>query len=223
MDWRNKKQYADHWESLNPKLRAWEFLRRSREYQALWEAESAKAKLPDGRYCVDWWMAGYEKTPEGGMILAADDPNLALSATVDIQARWRIINLVPPWQDKPSQLFFTENMQHPLKCELDLTMPLDPQIEKLRKVAKQYQRLHHPRPKHKPKHKPTGNHAEYLRILDAVADGLKPAELAKVLYPKEENSHSVDYRVTKKIDGHIKTAKRISNHGYIQLVKPHNW
>jgi hypothetical protein len=224
LDLKNRDQYARHWNGLPRKLKAWEFLRRSSEYCHLWEAESARVKLSNGSYEVDWWQTGYEQTPNGGMILSADDPNLALSITKEIQDRWRITSLIPPWQDKPKQLFFIEKIEHTLKCEFDLTMPIKPQLEKFETIAKNYQKFwkaHGEKlPKKKPKWRFTKDHPEYLRLLDAAATGLRNKQLALIFYPQEDD---LDGSTSKRISDRLKQARQISNHDYINFALPHNW
>jgi len=219
-NWKNPEDYSNL-SDLTPKFLAWEFLRRNKEYQEDWYNFSKKYLLKNGNYHVKWWVRGYaKKEQDGGMILSPSDPHLAITADNHLQPKWRIFQLIPPWQIYPLQLAFLEKNENKLSVDIDLTAPLKPQLNKIGVIAKRHQDFWGIQKTKSKIHK--DNLPDYLRIFDAVESGLKKGEIAATIYPKENNDDP-HYRITKRLDEYYKRACKFINGDYIKIVMPQNW
>ncbi|MGE4421491.1 MAG: DUF2285 domain-containing protein [Pseudodesulfovibrio sp.] len=179
-DWTKDEDYEDCAAFSNRKW-AWEFIRRSHDYLADWEDASEPFKLGD-KYHTSDWIQGQEQHPDGGAIVAPNDPRLFIRSPH--AERWGLWAMIPPWQDKPGQICFLErfNSKATITMDFDLEIPLEPQLEKLKSylVGRQQGQVKHPK-------KVRDMWPTYLRALDGKAAGAKHREIAGLLIPHHQD------------------------------------
>lgn len=202
-DFRDSRAYP---EPLNISAWRWEFLRRCSDYQEFYEAHKGEMPPPySGQFGVDslhdpMYDRSHEIFNDGGRLVG-------LPTFTDAQ-KW----LDAPWFTPERALHSMLNTHTMLQsggktlAVIDLTLPLDLQLEQLKRDIELKCQLDGLTPVLK-----TNRRQEwpvYLRILDARAEGLQPKAMAPILYPEEEDIYP-DYKVTKKIAKALQRAEHL--------------
>lgn len=102
----------------------------------------------------------------------------------------------------------------------DLELPLDGQLEQAKKLLLAMQQSLEKEERIKPlsaARQRADLYSAYLRVLDAEADGVDVADIAKQLLPHLENAYP-DYAASKTVRNYLKAAKAIRDGGYRALI-----
>ena len=192
-NWRNPKDYP-RTDGLTPSQWAWEFLRRDPEYKESWEryldALGALSEDPDPRPIPDelsgawmWGIDGFHQDPD-------EDsppkwlPAVATGHTMQVKDRppnrkgYRTVGQLFP--DHEGRIPVVFNLRQPIKPQLDAARK---QLLRLQEKAEE----HGIRARKVVKPQKKGHKGEQwpglLRVLDAVAEGAAPKEIAEILFP----------------------------------------
>lgn len=241
-DWRDQIQYQ-YTEDHTLRLWAWEFLRRNENYVKEWQEE-----LPGGLMRIENILNNNGMPWDNKKHLkdyTPDKPDFHIPSMTP-RERWGIMAYVNPDQDKPSfraltflsDTFHTASLtndtrngmnrndekethiflnQYEIAYAFNMELPLKPQMEKAKKFLSRIQKEFKLQIKKSKRHK--DNWLTYLRILDAYSEGVKPAIIAKILFPKIPNEHP-DYNGTNRVKDSYNQAMELVNGGYLKIVLP---
>lgn len=235
-DWRDATQYPD---KLNTKATrwAWEFLRRNKEYQRLWNEIIVPYIKTDGTFDDEAAIETLERKKVSKIKSAFPKKSYQItSPAILFLERFQIGRLVAPSDASSTPSFNTAHvkMQSTVhlykilerKAIIDIRnlyihfrtdLPIAPQIKKAEKlllqrvkwITKKYKIPNIQNVRYESSH-----YQNYLRILDATEYGVPPKEIAKVLYPLEPNDYESGERVTRKVRSALRTARKLSEADY---------
>ena len=210
-DWKNEQKYPNP-RNTSPEEWAWEFVRRNHEYQK--DYESLVAGLPPLKTQKDNWSK-YEPVnkeirkhfSQKFGVSYARSPSKRFSKNLKFERQPVIIT-------KPRIKKYEINYGEVL-VSFDLLKPINPQLKKIKiELEKQKDIFHeiYKEPENK-KRAQTEKYQTYLRVLDAKYAKVKNSEIAKILYPDEENLYP-DYASKDKVKKDYLAAKRLQNQDY---------
>lgn len=172
-DWRDPDDYPgemtrDEWR--------WEFLRRHEPYRHDWRRyDEAGEELVVYIETDDGLVADRACIHKYGIYFLRDPNENAAPAFVDTHGRGRVV--------LKTDAFYENCKQHgrnELLVRFDMTSPLGPQFDAVKKQLSDLQRLYGD---FKETRTHTGKWSLYLRVLDARSSGVKWIEIAGVLFP----------------------------------------
>jgi hypothetical protein len=233
--WRDPAGYADL-ESASLSRIAWEFLRRNSEYQAAWLALTNYAATLEKR------------GPELVLQEFGDDlPNVLLRASVERGYQWGLNVMVDPSIDNVSFMFAdtgwtytlvdkgtgipkTPDNPHGLQkhskwlvVKVDLSLPLSVIESQLLAAVRDERKARQKRGVLQPvesRAQSVQRYVDYIRILDAAADGASIKEIGAVLAPTAVNDE--DQQRDKRFRAALAEATRLQQEGYrvLPLLQP---
>lgn len=195
-DWKNESAYPDSRNTRNAQW-AWEFLRRSPRYTAVFEEFTNGA------------ITAKEMT-ETFMVQTPIAPAVSFGSDVEF------IPFLPEWQDYGATLFKRDPIVpaswNDVVIKFDLSLPLSEQLE----VAEMHLRnLQSKERIESTQRLRTDVYPRYLQILDAKHLKVSHKEIAKALTPSaSSNPESAE----RSIDAQAKEAQRLSDRGYKALL-----
>ena len=237
--WRDPDQYRFA-KGLDHAGWAWEFLRRSPEYQGAYEeARRSYASRRLAGQLDDWpedpresefGIPDYERSRKWGLIgffdPALDDPKgLALFHPNRMIARselgfWPDLFKDPKKLNEPRDAH-VHFYPGEVAVIFNLCLPLDRQLklagDELSAQQKRFERLGAVKVKSPRLH--SKKWELYLRVLDGEAAGATPGEMAMTLLPDLDDTYP-DHRGSKRIGGLLRQAKRLRDGGYVALLIP---
>ena len=202
-DFRDAGEYPEH---LDISAWRWEFLRRSSDYQDFYEAHKDQFPPP---YTGQFGILGlYDPRYDRSHEAFSDGGHLVGLPTFEDVRRWQESPDYTHERALYSVLsgisrFQTDSMS---LAVLDRALPLDLQLEALKRNIELRCEIDGTVPVLK-----TNRRQEwpiYLRILDAIAEGLEAKEIAPLLYPGQEDLYP-DFKVRKKILLSLKRAEHL--------------
>jgi hypothetical protein len=163
-------------------------------------------------YAHEWGLKGdhYLPNPFCAYVGGSHESMFIKSNRVEIVTKhWRYFDreLYPPRDQLEAWVFPSSDQREALG--FDYSIPIEPQLIAVREYLLSQQKLLIARKALEvfPNKIPRKELVVYLRMLDAEADGIDAAGIAKEIYPKEDNS-APDYRVTHKVNAALKIARK---------------
>jgi hypothetical protein len=202
-DWRRGRWAYPRPEDLTPRRWAWEFLRRSPEYQVRWAEDVGPRFAADGSLtpppAIDLteWARAFGLSYPLDPAESVDDPPFIIS-TSPLTSRESI-------RYGPAKLTLLDNEA---AIVVDLSRPIGEQIDGAVRELRTKKKKPKGYPRFRPEIYPT-----YLLVLDARAAGAGYTEIAKVLYPNEDSEVARDH-----VKRHLAAAGRLCWRDYIFIA-----
>lgn len=231
-DWKNEEDYA-YTDTNTIERWAWEFLRRNPDYRKEWEQELEKfdqGESVNQRY-IDQQKAGISQP-----FWNIGDPTKDDFVILSDYNQWGLVHYVNPDLARPVNLAFWQQ-RSPIEyapgkseesCEvmigvppnsvgaiIDLERPIAPQLEILRKTINSIQEEYKIKPRKLKTSFDKRRGKKYLRCIDAVSQGVRPQEAARVIFPNPPNNDTSErlWAETRR------QAMNIVNKGYKDLIQ----
>lgn len=171
LDWRKPEDY-EFTQDLTLDEWAWEFLRRCPEYRQEWANLAKKHYAHVGiifKNCEKWGMRFYL------------DPEINFTAISFIPPGGGMFN--PYLFDRKSKGLVLMTGTSKVYYEFDVRLPIMPQLENARKELKHLQEKCPSKVRKSIKFKyPSDEWPKYLRLLDALSEGISDKEIENILY-----------------------------------------
>jgi len=193
----------------------WEFLRRNEEYQAAFDLDGGA--IPVRGSCLRF---GLQSLPDPAM--EYDQIQHCFESGGSFGFQLPTLADLEKWKSRPgfnaervlrSVLWSVEVRQRTGLhfAQLDLSVPLRPQFEKIEMLAQARPKVERMRPE---------KWRTYLRILDGVAERLSLDEVAAVMYPHERNDYQSGYAPRKKVEQAMARARALCTTFAIRVADP---
>ena len=239
-DWKNEADY-EFTKDLDLNGWAWEFLRRNPEYRKDWKKELPIYLKSEQEYRSN---PKFKESPVWGKpIISENDPHFRINPhKPDYLYIWGLYLLINPDQDKPfGPIFYPTSGQVILGSGLDwlsgkaqeqfisipegkiavifdLTKSINQQIRKFEKDLAEWQRyFKEKRLKVSATKTHKQNWTNYIRILDAEAEGISRREIAKIIFSKISDKYP-DYQGSRMVKDSSVAAQKMMRRGYFAII-----
>jgi len=220
-NWRDPKEYefrANLWPGIEEEFWAWEFLRRSIDYQKDWDIKLKFFQSSSSEPIGSIEASSFFIEPQ----------------QIDCRKKWGIYYFVNPNTDNPEMLFFDAGFGRIYRESghidlqpgqvapvFDLQRPINPQFKQIYRGLKEWKRRFEKNGIIQPTIPRKYNKDKWciqLRVFDAEAAGIKPKEIAKKLFPEYSNHHP-DYQGNTKVRDYRDAAKeKLVRDGYLKII-----